>query len=290
MGVLRRGQHGRRITQGGIWALGSGAATIAILLVLSPLGGSVRPASKISPPFTGATASPNTQWSQSGCGKATVTSYSKWSPTTGVGVFGGTANAKSACKKLGSVGGQGSGGVYGSWYLTIPVTLPSGTHSVQPNWTIAYTATERMVITKLCPAPVLSSTGYGTSYCRANAGFDFYFYTDLVDQTNGSYFNAGNYFPGAYNSSFQYNDTYCSSGTCRSYNYSSGTPASVSATVPFVWYINGTFNGSHQYNLYVNFGGSLFANAAGYGSSVAVASLTMHNGLTMTRLNSIGVV
>jgi len=263
---------------------------MAMLVILSPLSGGVRPASTISPPFTGATANTGTSWNSNGCGAGKVTAYTKWSPATGVGVFGGVASAKSACKRLGSVGGGGGGNVQGNWYLTIPLTLPSGTHSVQPNWTIAYAAAERLLVTKPCPPVVLSSTGYGNSYCSVSAQFDLNMYADLVDQTNGSYFGTSNYFYGIYNYSDQYNDTYCYSGTCHYYNSSYGSPASLSATLPFVWFINGTFNGSHKYNLYLNFWANMYANAQGYGSSIAMASLAMHNGLTPTRLNSIGVV
>jgi len=259
-------------------------------MLLSPVGAGTHPATTISPPYTGATVSPNTQWGSSGCGKGTITSYTKWSPATGVGSFGGSDVAKSACKHLGSVGGGGSGNTYGYWQLTIPVSLPSGTHSVQPNWTIAYAATEHYLITKACPTPVVPTTGNAYYYCNVDASFNFYFSGYMIDATNNSYFGGYPYSYYLSNYSYQDNNTYCYSGTCYNSNYSYGSPATVSASVPFTMYINGTFNASHVYHLIMYMDASAYARAQGYGSSLAVASITLHNGLTLTKLNSITVV
>jgi hypothetical protein len=174
--------------------------------------------------------------------------------------------------------------------IAVPFKIPGGTHSVQPNWTLAYTGLERYLITRACPKLVAPPTGYASISCYVQAGFGFGISTYLYDQTNGSYFGASTYFPGVYNYSDQYNSTSCNSGSCYYSNSSSGSSASLSVTMPYRWYFNGTFNGSHTYVLWTYLNAYAYATAAHYRSSVAVATLSLRNGTTLTRLNSIQIV
>jgi len=272
------------------WLLAGGAATVALLVVVSPLGAGLGAPTTVSPPYPGTTVSQSTSWSQAGCGRGAVTSLAKWSPANGLASFGGSTAGKSACPSLGSVGGGGSGGVYGSWYVQMPLTLPNGAHSVQPNWTISYVAAERTSIVRGCPAVVLSSSGYGHSYCNVDSNFYFDFYTYLEDQTNFTYYGSTTYVPYTSNYSTQYNDTTCYSGTCYYSNSSYGSPASASALFGYTAYFNGTFNTSHHYVLYFNFYASTYASAHGYRSAVAFSMFNLRNGATPTRLNSIAIV
>lgn len=267
--------------------MGGGAAAVSLLMLLTPVAAGVRPLATILPPYTGATVSPSTSWSYSGCGTSKIISYAKWSPTSGAGIFGGSTSAKSTCRALGSVGGGGYAYVSGGWSIQIPITVPAGTTSVQPNWTLAFTAAEKQVVVKSCPTFVPAASGYSYQSCNAYSSIDVYFDMYLYDKTSGYYIGSSYY--SVYNSSSQYNDTNCYSGSCSYYNNSYGSPASLSVNMPFVGYMNTTYNSSHTYVLNAYLYASADANAFGYRSAIATAVVALHNGATLTRLNSIGV-
>lgn len=277
----------RRRTRGiGPWPSGIGVTIVSCLVVFSAWTAGAPVPTKLAPPFTGVSVSAGTGWGAVGCQKTVVSALAKWNPKTGVMSFGGSSAATTSCPRLGSVGGWGASSVDAGVYLSFPLALPNGTHSVEQNWTISLTAGEHAAAAKPCPAPALT-TGFSQSFCALNALFDFGIFTDLYDSTNNTYFSPGN-FSQIYNWTYVYNYTYCYLGTCSNTNSSTGGPATgVAVTAPFTYRINGVFARSHAYVLAMMISMHVDAEAVGFPASSAFATLSLHHGSSHTQLNSI---
>jgi hypothetical protein len=202
-------------------------------------------------PYKGAVVSNYNSSSTGGCAAIGKTlALATWSPVTGIGHFADVGAAKSCPKSLAGIGGSSSGSASGEFELAIPVKISTtGAHSVGAMWSLAWTASNTLTVGGVCPAPKLSATGYGYSYCQAYSDAYIYGYSYFVDTTNGTGFYSSTYWSGTtkYPSTivkshhylfiaYMYGDAYASI-----YGYPNGgyPKASASATVNMATLGNG---------------------------------------------------
>jgi hypothetical protein len=266
------------------WVVGSTGlmAAVSLMMVLGPaMAGAVHPAViTVVAPYKGASTGYNS-WSVSGCGKAKITSPATFNLKTGAGGFSGSAAAKTCGKSFGGVGGSGYGSTSSEVQVAVKLPGHKGTTAVAATVALAWAGSNALVA-----GTCTTSATASYSSCYRSASVDLYGYAYVIDETNGTYSYATNYFPGAYNSS--YNDTYCYSGTC--YQYSYGTPGSFTNSMSFTW--NFTVKSmvkSHVYALWFYFAGYVYASASTYNAVLTGASAsaslnfaTLGNGVTLT--------
>jgi hypothetical protein len=229
--------------------VGGGAMMIAITMMLSPVAAAHTPVTYTAP-YLHAVTSNSLYSSVSGCAKLAQTKL-HFSTLTGMGTWAGKATAKTCPHHLGPIGGYGSSFAEAQTLVGVPIHSFHGAATpttVAVTWTMTFSAAVAATHTGSCPAVVLSSTGYGYSYCAAEAFTEMFGYSYLIDLTNGSYFYSSNYptLIDLYN--YSYNDTYCYSFTCYSYNYTaSSASSSMSGSTSATWWINGTLNHADKY-------------------------------------------
>jgi len=197
-------------------AMGSaaGAATVTLLMVLSPLAAA---AHTYKPPYTGMITSPYESTGQSGCGTATVSKPFNWSSTTGMATFSGKVASKSCSVIVGPVGGDSYAYTDNEIQLALPLKMTTGTHNITVNWKLSPVISTTQT-NGTCTGPT-SATFF---YCETYMYSEFEVYSELYDLTNGSYVPTVccNYYWEDY--SYGYNETewYNYSGTGTFYNYS----------------------------------------------------------------------
>jgi hypothetical protein len=277
----------RRFAAAGV---GSGATLIALAMMMAPVAAAHAPVT-YSAPFLKSVKVITNNIDASGCAKV----YAKkmtFSTTTGMGVWAGKAAAKSCPRTLGPVGGQSYAQAQGETLVGVPIKAFFGAATattVTVTWSISAVASIAVVNgAGACPPAVVNSAGYGYSYCFLEAGAEMFGYSYLLDLTNGTYFYPSNYptLINLYN--YTYNDTYCYSFTCYSYNYSAASPTSSwSGTNTATWWINGTLNHADKYAVETYVYAYAFGEVYNFPKSSAVGSIDMASvghGLTLASI------
>jgi hypothetical protein len=256
--------------------LGSGAAVVALVMMLSPIAAAHTPVTYTAP-YLRSVVQLSSYTDVGGCAKLTATKL-HFSAMTGMGTWAAKATAKS-CKKLGPIGGSGFAYSSGQALVGVPIKTFHGAATpttVAVTWTVSAMAAASASHTGSCPPVVLSSTGYGYSYCSSYASASVYAFAYMIDLTNGSYFYPSNYpqLFSIYNDT--YNDTYCYSFTCYSYNYSyASATTSFSGSSTSTWWINGTLNHADKYAVVTYVDPYVDASSYGYPGASAVAYVDM---------------
>ncbi|HZY71174.1 MAG TPA: hypothetical protein VFF67_09400 [Thermoplasmata archaeon] len=236
-------------------------------------------------PFKGATSGPFNYWYGAGCASNTFGKFPSWSAKTGVGGMSSLAKAKACIPGVGSSSSYMSADA--SVYVYIPLTLSTGKHSVQPTVNFTWNATETYTIGAKCPAVKLVNRN-GSIDCYASATFSLNAYAFLYDTTNYTTTSSPVGFSSLYNSSSQYNYTYCyyTSG-CSYYNNTYGKPTTVTGKSSVTWYFNLTAVKTHHYEVELFVSTYIDASMASYPRSTATASFnlgTLGNGFKMTQI------
>lgn len=268
---------------------GGSAVAVAALMLLSPTALASIGVGTTVAPYKGFGVTPYNSWSQGGCGHAKVIKTAHFSLKTGVGGWADSATA-SSCK--GSIfGTSASGYTSAEVELQIPVHVSSGTHSFDLNWTITIASMTGITVKGSCPSVSYSGSGYASQYCSVYAGNYMYAYGYMYD-TNGTYITSGGFLSVVNNYTEVYNDTYCYSGNCYNYNYSSPTTsASFSGSIMFDELLSPSvaLKSTHHYVIITYIYGGTSASVysspkSGYVGSTAAASLnaaTLGNGLSL---------
>lgn len=265
LGQKTKGRIGRRLA---VWGSGGVAAAIAALMIVTPaaLAHTVMVA-----PYKGTASSPYNYGYVNGCGaKAKNTVPAKW---TGI-------NGRIAMSESASVGtcssGPGGGSAYASANIVVvvPIKLPGGNHTVKVSWIVNETSSQKFKSGGGCPAAVLSSSGYGSSYCSSGTSVSLSAFGYVVDVSSGYYYYATNQWGGYANGTYQYNDEYCYSFTCT---WNNGTQVTKGPTgaLSFTSWFNVTSSKGDQVVVQWYFYANADANAQGYPGSTSSATVNM---------------
>jgi hypothetical protein len=261
---------------------------IVATMMLSPMAAAHTPVTYTAP-YLKAVVSNSIYSGVSGCAKLSQTKL-HMSTVTGMGTWAGKASAHT-CRHLGPIGGYGSAYSEAQTLLGVPVHAFRGAATpttVAVTWTLTYSGAVAATHTGSCPAVVLSSTGYGYSYCSASGYAEIFGYSYLIDLTNGSYFYSSNYPSILYLYNSTYNYTYCYSFTCYSYNYTSVSGTSpMSGSTAATWWINGTLNHADKYAVETYVFMYADAYAQGFPKATASAALDLAssgNGISLTSI------
>lgn len=209
--------------------------------------------------------------------------------TTGVGRLLFTASANSCPKVYGAGYFDDSAGAT----VIIPLHMHSGPRHVSTGLNITFNASESLKIGPRCPL-VLNSSGYGSDFCRAGAGYRVVVRAIVFDVTNGTYFpwtptQASIVFG---NGSYEQNYTSCQKYTCTYQNASSGNLTSPSVTKcagRVTFYANGTASGTHRYQLLILISASYGVECYSYTRCVADSRIDFATGRNSFQLASIGI-
>jgi hypothetical protein len=226
-----------------------------------------------------------------GCAKMTSTPM-RFSSSTGVGGFSGKTSAH-WCPKTLTMVNQGFAEAAGQAIVDIPVKTFPGTSTptvIGVTWSIHGSSAVSIGYGGVAcpPTPVNNSTGNGFSYCAMDAGTGVFGDAYLLDRTNGSVIYAANY-PTLLNLYvYTYNDTYCYSFVCYTYNNSANSPTtSWSGTSLQTWWINGSLNHSHRYVVETYVYAWVYANVYEAPKCSTMASLDLLASTNGTKLVSV---
>jgi len=280
---------------------GTGAALLALIMVMAPASAGVHPAVVLTAPYKHTAQVDSNYQSSSGCAKGKLLKTAHWVAKTGIGKTQAKATA-AMCKGIfGALGTGGYGDASGEFEIAVPVHMGPGATSVQAKWTITAAGTESIAVSGACPAiTVTTSYGYAYEDCYVSAEAYMFGYMYVYDLTNGSTFYASTYWPGAFNYSDNSTYEYCYSSTCSSSNYSyGGLSGGFSGAMSNTWFINGTYNPADSYALIGYIYGAAYASVSAYGypaqpggtfGGSASASFNMNTLGNGAVLNSITVV
>ncbi|HEV2316363.1 MAG TPA: hypothetical protein VGV89_02150 [Thermoplasmata archaeon] len=268
---------------------------VAVLMAIAPAAS----ATKTVAPFTGKTVKATVS-EQIGCGSAKATTKPSWSLTTGA--FHWAANgAARTCGAPFALVVNSIGLLEQEYFSMINVAVPSGSHSVQVNYSSAWSMSGSISATGSCATHTYrySTFNYTTGFCIAESFAELFANTYIYDASNNSYIyqTSGSTGVNAFNYSENYTDIYwtCTvGGSCTSYNYTyssaSLTFGSSGSSAGSTAYINGTFVAGHHYYVISDIFGYVLAQTTGWphaSAKVTVNAGALGNGVT---LNSITVV
>ena len=269
----RTGNAARRRTRRlGTWLTGSGAVLLGVLMALSSSTAAVHPGVTLKAPYVGTLASAGNSGQIGGCSaKVANPVKATWTPKNGTVTMSGSATAH-GCPGV----NQGSSANVGNSItigIPIPITM-NGTHTITVLWTWHAALPTTLHVKGKCPSPVISSSGYGSSYCDASARSNLYGYLHLEDLTNGSYWYANNYWGGVSNGSDQSTSEYCYSGTCSFYN-STGHTVGGAGPGSFTWWVNATLSKGDKVIVVLYVDAYSYASAYGYPVASATAGYNL---------------
>lgn len=279
----RGGPGLRRTTRIAGWGTGAAGVAVAVLVVLGPATFARSPVGPATgAPYAGMGVVLSTTWKVAGCGKASITSAPAFSPTTGVGGFGGSASAKGC----GSPTPGDLGVAIAQIELTYPInTSATGRHTVTVVWSTILngSATERA-------GRCTPNATAATAYCDRIASAFVFGYATLIDATNGTRLPSSAW-PGNFTTSET--NTSCVFGTCTTTTTGPGS-GSIVGSFPWAWSWSKVFlNATHAYLLdMVLYGGavaSLTTFAATLRGASASATLNSATGGNQESITSITV-
>jgi hypothetical protein len=265
---------------------------VALTVLLAPVTAAHRSVI-YSAPFSKAAVQIPNYTSTYGCSKLSAKTM-HFSLATGTGTWASTASAHWCAKTLGMVN-QGYAGSSGQTIIDVPVKAFAGTAThttVAVTWSIHGSAAATLGYGGVaCPPAVVNNTsGNGFTYCSLSSGAGVVGWAYLIDRTNGSIVYPGNY-PTLLNLyDYTYNDTYCYSFVCYTYNNSGNSPTtSWSGTSTQTWWINATLNHSHQYIVETYVYAYVYAGVYVAPKCSAAANLVLAGGTNGVKLVSIVV-
>lgn len=277
---------------------GGGAVLVALVMVFGQASALVAPHTVMTAPYHKTAVGKSNYQDSSGCAKGKLVKPAGWRALTGIGKVAVKANAKACTGLLAAAGWSSYGDAFGEFAPIIPLAMSPGVTSVSPSWTMTSKGVESFTTSGNCPSvTTFTSYGYASQYCYASSSASLFAYAYVWDMTNGSYFFPSNYWPGHYNSTYMYNDTYCYSYTCYYYNYSYGGNGGWSGSETVTLWINSTwYTSAHSYALLLYVYASAYADIYGYGYPVnnggypgasLAASVNMASGPNYATLSSI---
>jgi hypothetical protein len=157
--------------------------------------------------------------------------------------------------------------------IPIPITA-NGTHLVKVKWGYHVALTKSSKGASHCPAPVINSYGYGSSYCSLDASASLTAYLYTQDITNGTSFYPSNYWSGVTNGSSQTTSEYCNGQSCTFQNSSSNTYGGLSVH-SFTWWVNATASKGDRVIVVISVSAYANANAYGYPKAMAAAAFNL---------------
>jgi len=289
------------------------AASVALLMILSPAVAGIQTHVVLAPPYKHSASSANYYSSVSGCASAKTTK-ALWNAKTGTVTFADSTSARTCKGGVAGVGSSGSAYTTTGIEVAIPFTVSSsGAHSISSSLTVTI-ASIAALTTGGCPKPNVAypqaMNSYAYAECYAANELSFYASAQVVDLNNGSWY--GNYsYASAYNYSYWENYTYCynyGSPACSNftggasymygygYNYMAGAPWTFNGANSLTLWTNGTsMVRGHHYVLLLSVSDDKEAyayqiNELGFWAASASASINMATLGNGARLNSITIV
>ncbi|MCI4331507.1 MAG: hypothetical protein L3K19_06640 [Thermoplasmata archaeon] len=188
-----------------------------------------------------------------------------WYPSTGRGLFADVAVAVSCPSAIvPGHGGASTSEWTGSWYLAVPVHLPTRAiaHSVNATWAFSWSHYDTYSVTRNCSGALATGAVYGYLDCNVDASASFYLISYLYDATSAVYYVSPGFFPSFYNFSFAYTDTSCTPGCNRSsYSSPSGGVTNATSSTTFQYALSSP-NASHVWELLVFASAHTFASVS----------------------------
>lgn len=252
-------------------------AVVVALLAPAPATAGVSAAytRTLTAPYTGALVTPSGSWAVSGCSQAAVVKAAFFHPATGHGGLYDSAAAWT-CARGGSSFSGSSAYASGGVGVTLPLSIyASRTHSIAVQWSVSAAGFQNLK-PGTCSLGTMSSVS-----CSASAYVYLYAYAYLVDNTDGSYYWASNYWSGLNAGTLRDSSYY--SGVW--YNTSSGNPGAFLLTSHPTFWINASLEKGDSYTLSLEVYGSVSTSTSGWAGSKADASLnmaTLGNGADLT--------
>ena len=235
------------------WSAGATGGIALTVLLLAAGAGAAAHATVLSAPYVGTQVGTSHTLSVSGCGGAAMPTPPSFRGHSGLGHFALSARAPSCANPAGS-----DGYVLASFIANVPIPLHGKSATVTA--VIAVTAT---VQSSVRAGSCVHAVG-AYSYCYQSATAFLAGYVWVEDTTNGTFSYAGNYWSGAYSSS--YVDDFCSGGNCTKYSAHGGT---LTVNTVFALFVNVTSVASHHhYVLVVEFYGDASASTYVYGATL----------------------
>jgi len=246
----------------------AGAMALALVMVLSPIASASH---TYKAPYSGVITSQYTSAGMEGCATQAVTSPMNWSSTTGVASYAAKTSAKSCPTQVGPVGGDSYAYDDGGIDMAIPLKMTNGVHNITANWKINPIVTQTFT-----GGNCSGSTALTYFYCEEYSWNEIYLYSELYDQTNGTYVyeTCCNYYYENYAEVYNETEWYNFSGTGTWYNYSGNysyiSPGSGALQFNTTW----SLVRSHAYYLILEVSFDVESELFSYGASVTGASVT----------------
>ncbi|HTT26579.1 MAG TPA: hypothetical protein VMH90_06450 [Thermoplasmata archaeon] len=272
---------------------------MALLMLMTPLAA----AGNAHPSSSRIFVIPNSSQSVSGCGVLSVGKVSL-KPTTGVGLWSGSAKAAPCKSSVNGVGSSSDASGSGGVEAIIPVKLSSSNTGVNVTWSLQVSWALKVVLSGSSKCSVTSKYNYSYyytylsswvnttdtySYCSSSGSVDLSASAYLVDMTTGYYYYPSNYWNGLSKYFDRYNDTstsvtnysnpnYWSSNYTSWSNYGSQSGTTGSGTITAgsspTFFINGTFTTGDRYFIVTTIGNSVDASISSMKGATVQASLT----------------
>lgn len=302
-----KGAAARAATVGGLTLV---VLTMALTSTSNAVLGSAAVTVKV-PPYTGA-SSPFASTGVTPCAKAGFSKSPSFSMKTGFGGFGvGSTSEKLCAKPFAGIGAYSEGYIDPQMELAFSVSMPTGTHSLQVPWNLAYTDSGHYATSGKCGK--LQSFVNDFNYTNGTGGWfydnysgkeavctveaDVFLYleeAELEDLSTGKTVLASGCATQFCFKTLVANDTYntnesgwefysyttCYLGSCTTssgvfslnYSFAGPTTFSGSGTLSYTDYFNGTFVKTHKYALIYDFFGDSICDAQGFSSASSGAT------------------
>lgn len=190
------------------------------------------------------------------CARAWISAPPRWLPASGVGVAGGSAQARS-CPSNAPGGPIDSVAVWGaSWYVTVPLRMPvnASTAWVNASWGLRWTETNSLLLVHLCGGRLVAGSSFGFLDCHLSASVSMELLSAVVDVTaNRAYGSSSVLYPSLYNYSSESKLVSCTPA-CTHTITSAGTSGTRNGSSNFTYrFAVATPNATHAWELVTYF-------------------------------------
>jgi hypothetical protein len=280
--ALPGGRSGSRLVAGGLLA--------ALLVAASSLP--TADGTTVRPPFPGAVHWDVTNRVVAGCGhiRGGGLYYNNRNGTGHTLVVGLVHD----CSPSRGVAGANSTASYSGYlYLDLPISPMPGVAtrtSVTVAWSFATHLNGSLIKPGACPPTSLNPlSGNGSSVCLLAASASINAGAYVVDLTNGSVYYPSNGWAGLWSEMYQYNYTLCALFLCSSLNYSYANSSLGSSPTAPTFFINGSFDHSHRYEIVTYVYCAALSEIFGFGRGQARTEIDLANPHHDFALSSISV-